>query len=91
MKKRKHFITSTVLDTWVSPDSFLTVTLTKHTQIKSGISMFSLDLNGEPVVTCDSPIFLKNLVDEDFELASSVLLDVFEFRNGTLSFSESEE
>ena len=91
MKKRKHLITSTVLDTWFSPDLSHRITLTKHTQIKSGISMFSLDLNGLPVVTFDHPIFLKNLVDEDFDLVYSVLLDVCELRNGTLSFSESEE
>lgn len=96
MKKRKLLVSSTILDSWVSPDYLespfsFKITLVKHTQCKTGISMFSLNLDGEPVITCDSFDFLKMLVVKDFELVHSILCDVLAFRKGYISSFESEE
>lgn len=90
-KKRKSLISSWVLKTCLSSDSRFKVQVTKHTQCKTGISMYSLDLNGLPVVTCDSFIFLCELLDTDFALVLSVLKKTCELRNLTLSTFESEE
>lgn len=91
MKKRKLLVKSTELSSWCPDGCVDTVSLMKHTQCKTGISMFSLNLDGEPVVTCDSPDFLKMLVDRDFELVHSILCDILAFRKGYISSFESEE
>ena len=94
MKKRKQLISSEILYTWSFPDFYpvaFPITLVKHTQCKTGISMFSLNLDGEPVVTCDSSDFFKMLVDKDFDLVHSILCDILAFRKGYISSFESEE
>lgn len=96
MKNRKMLVSSTILDTWVPSDFSeepfcFKITLVKHTQVKTGISMFSLNLDDEPVITCDSSIFLKKLVTMEFETVYDILCDVLAYRKGYLSSFESEE
>ena len=94
MKKRKQLISSERLKTWYSPDYapyMYTITLTKHTQCRTGISMYTLDLDGEPVVSCDSFDFLCSLVDKDFHFMTAVLSEILMFRKGYISSLESEE
>lgn len=91
MKKRKQLISSEVLKVCDSSDSLFSIQVTKHTQTKIGISMFSLDLNNVPVVTCDSYIFLCELLDSDFDVVLSVLKIVCGLRCLTKSSFESEE
>lgn len=91
MKKRKQLISSEVLKVCDSSDSLFSIQVTKHTQTKTGLSMFSLDLNNVPVVTCDSYIFLCELLDSDFDVVLSVLKIVCGLRCLTKSSFESEE
>lgn len=91
MKKRKLLVKSTELSTWYSDDFGNSVSLMKHTQMKTGISMYSLDLDGEPVITCDSFVFLCELMDRDFDLVLGILKVVLDLRIFTYSYSESEE
>ena len=91
MKKRKFLVKSTELLTWYSDEMGDSVSLVKHTQLKTGISMYSLHLNGEPVITCDSFVFLGDLMNRDFDLVLDILKDVFDLRNYTLANFESEE
>lgn len=91
MKKRKLLVKSTELSTWYSNNGVDIVSLMKHTQMKTGISMYSLDLNGEPVISCDSFVFLRELMYRDLELVIYILKDVLDLRNCTLSNFESEE
>lgn len=73
MKKRKLLISHDVLKVFDSSDSLFSVQLTRHTQTKTGMTLYSLDLNNVPVVTCDSYIFLCELLDSDFDVVLSVL------------------
>lgn len=91
MKKRKPLISHEVLDVCDSSDSLFSIQITKHTQIKTGISLFSLDLNNVPVVTCDSYIFLCELLDSDFDIVLSVLKIVCGISCLTNSSFESED
>lgn len=96
MKKRKPILSHVILDTWCAPDYLeapfsFKVSLVKHTQCRTGISMYSLNIDGEPVITCDSPDFLRMLLDRDFELVHSVLCDTLAYRKGYISSFESEE
>lgn len=91
MKKRKHLFSSEVLKVCDSSDLLFSIQLTKHTQLKTGISMFSLDLNNVPVVTCDSYFFLCELLDSDFDVVLSALKIVSGISCLTNSSFESEE
>ena len=91
MKKRKLLVKSLIISTWTSDDFANDITLVKHTQMKTGISMYSLDLNGEPVITCDSFFFLNELVNRDFDQLLDILEIVLDLRKCTLSNFESEE
>ena len=91
MKKRNPLISHDVLKVCDSSDSLFSIQVTKHTQTKTGISLFSLDLNNVPVVTCDSYIFLCELLDFDFDVVLSVLKIVCGIRFLTNSSFESEE
>lgn len=91
MKKRNPLITHEVLKVCDSSDSLFSIQVTKHTQTKTGISLFSLDLDNVPVVTCDSYIFLCELLDSDFDVVLSVLKIVCGIRCLTNSSFESEE
>lgn len=91
MKKRNPLISHEVLRVCDSSDSLFSIQVTKHTQTKTGISLFSLDLNNVPVVTCDSYIFLCELLDSDFDVVLSVLKIVCGLRCLTNSPFESEE
>lgn len=91
MKKRNPLISHEVLKVCDSSDSLFSIQVTKHTQTKTGISLFSLDLNNVPVVTCDSYIFLCELLDSDFDVVLSVLKIVCGIRCLTNSSFESEE
>ena len=91
MKKRKLLVKSTELSTWYSDERGDSVSLMKHTQMKTGISMYSLHLNGEPVITCDSFVFLSELMNRDFDLVLDILNVVLDLRNFTLANFESEE
>lgn len=92
MKKRKLLVKSTELSSWCPGDCADIVSLTKHTQMKTGISMYSLDLNGEPVITCDSFVFLCELMNCcDFYLLLDILSYILVLRDRNLSNSESEE
>lgn len=91
MKKRNLLISHEVLKVCDSSDSLFSIQVTKHTQTKTGISLFSLDLNNVPVVSCDSYIFLCELLDSDFDVVLSVLKIVCGIRCLTNSSFESEE
>lgn len=91
MKKRKQLISSVVLKTCLSDDFRYKIQVVKHTQMKTGISMYSLNLNDLPVVTCDSFVFLCELLDTDFDVVFSVLKIILDLNGFTLSDSESEE
>lgn len=91
MKKRKLLISSSVLKACDSSDSIFRIEVTKHTQCKTGISLYSLDLNGVPVVTCDSYNFLAELLDTDFDFVLQVLKNVYNVRCFISSYSESED
>lgn len=88
MKKRKPILSHVILDTYVSCDSVIDIE--KHTDLKSGISMYSINLDKIPVVTCDNYIFLHDLLDRvDTDEIGLILEKVCICR--MLTHSESEE
>lgn len=91
MKKRNPFISHDVLKVCDSSDSLFSIQLTRHTVAKTGMTLYSLDLNNVPVVTCDSYIFLCELLDSDFDVVLSVLKIVSGISCLTNSSFESEE
>lgn len=90
MKKRNPLVLHDVLKVYDSSDSLFSIQLTRHTMSKTGRTMYSLDLNNFPVVTCDSYIFLCELLDSDFDVVLSVLKIVCGISSLTNSSFESE-
>lgn len=88
MKKRKPILSHVILDTYVS--SFSVIDIEKHTDVRTGISMFSLNSDNVPVITCDNYMFLHDLLDTfDTDEIGFILDKVCIYR--TLTHSESEE
>lgn len=97
MKKRKHLISSERLETWSvflpDFDCPYDVHLVEHTQLKSGIKMYSLDIGYCPVITCDSRKFLSDVMNFDDSAIFIILYKIALSRGfpvGNLNF-ESEE
>lgn len=61
MKKPKLILSHTILDTFVSSSSLIEIE--RHRDVKTGITMFSLNIDKKPVVTCDNYLFLRSLFD----------------------------
>lgn len=88
MKKRKPILSHVILDTYVTSTSVIDIE--KHTDIKSGLSMFSINNDKVPVVTCDNYLFLHDLLDTfDIDEIGLILDKICIYR--TLTHSESEE
>lgn len=88
MKKRKPIISHVILDTYFSSCSVIDIE--KHTDVRTGISMFTVNSDKVPVITCDNFLFLQELfVTFDIDELASILDKVCIFR--TLTRSESEE
>ena len=88
MKKRKSILSHVILDTYVS--SFSVIDIEKHTDVRTGISMYSLNSDKVPVITCDNYMFLHYLLDKfDTDEIGFILDNVCIYR--TLTRSESEE
>lgn len=64
------------------------IEIVRHTHFKSGVAMYSLDLNGVPLVTCDNYIFLKEVVDFCPCAILDTLINVSHIRGVTISKSE---
>lgn len=69
MKKKKLIIKHEVINTWGIIDSELHVDcdvyLVEHTDCRTGVKMYSLDIGNCPVVTSDSSFFLEKVFDFD--------------------------
>lgn len=80
MKKRKVLINHEEIARWNFGDDDVNVVcsviLNKHTDMRSGYSMFSLNLNDVPVVTCDCCDFLEQVMDIDPNLLYRILIKV---------------
>lgn len=88
MKKRKPILSHDILDTYVS--SSFVIDIEKHTDIKTGISLFSLNFNAVPVISCDNYLFLHELFYTfDIDDLALILDKVCNYR--TFTRSESEE
>lgn len=88
--KKKMLLSHSVIESW--GDDVDSIELVKHTQLKTGFSMYSFDLNGEPVITCDSFVFLRELMDRcDFHLILELLSYILVLRDYTYLNNESEE
>lgn len=88
MKKRKPILSHVILDTYVS--SFSVIDIEKHTDVRTGLSMYSLNSDKVPVITCDNYLFLHELFDTfDIDELAFILDKVCIYR--TLTRSESEE
>lgn len=88
MKKPKLILSHTILDTFVSSSSLIEIE--RHRDVKTGITMFSLNIDNKPVVTCDNYLFLRSLFDVIDIEDMSVLLDTISIYQ-CLTKSESEE
>lgn len=92
MKKRKLLVKSSELSSWCPDGCVDIVSLMKHTQLKTGISMYSLDVNGVPVITCNSFVFLRELMNCcDFYVLLHILCYILSLRELNLANLESEE
>ena len=88
MKKCNPLLSHVILDTYVS--SFSVIDIEKHTDVRTGFSMYSLNSDKVPVITCDDYIFLHELLDTfDTDKIGFILDKVCIYRN--LTHSESEE
>lgn len=88
MKKPKLILSHTILDTFVSSSSLIEIE--RHRDVKTGITMFSLNIDKKPVVTCDNYLFLRSLFDVIDIQDMSDLLDTISIYQ-CLTKSESEE
>ena len=80
MKKRKPILSHVIIDTYVTSTSVIDIE--KHTDIKTGISMFSINIDKVPVVTCDNYLFLCDLFDTfDIDEIGLILDKICIFRN----------
>ena len=61
MIKSKLILAHTILDTFVTSSSLIEIE--RHKDVKTGITMFSLNIDKIPVVTCDNYLFLRSLFD----------------------------
>lgn len=93
MKKKKFIIKHEVINTWGIIDSELhvdcDVNLVEHTDCRTGVKMYSLDIDDCPVVTSDSKDFLEKVFDFDPNGIFDILFYV-RYRRGYLKI-ESEE
>lgn len=88
MKKRQLILSHTILDTFVSSSALIEIE--RHRDVKTGITMFSLNIDKKPVVTCDNYLFLRSLFDViDIEDMSDLLDTISIYQ--CLTKSESEE
>lgn len=93
MKKCKPILKHDVIKTWGIFESYLhvdcVVNLVEHTDCRTGVKMYSLDIDDYPVVTSDSKVFLEKVVDFDPNGIFDILFYV-RCRRGYLKI-ESEE
>lgn len=88
MKNRKPILLHEILDTYVSSSSVIDIE--KHTDVRTGISMFTLNFDKVPVVTLDNYVFLLELFGRfDIDEISATLENSYYYR--TLTHFESEE
>lgn len=88
--KKKMLLSHSVIESW--GDDVDSIELVKHTQLKTGFSMYSFDLNGEPVITCDSFVFLRELMNLcDFSFILDILSYILVLRDRNFLNFESEE
>ena len=88
MKKPKLILSHTILDTFVSSSSLIEIE--RHKDVKTGITMFSFNIDKKPVVTCDNYLFLRSLFDViDIEDMSDLLDTISIYQ--CLTKSESED
>lgn len=52
------------------------IRITKHSDCKTGVTMYSIDLNGEFCVFCDNFIFLVRVIESDPNLIGHVLCNL---------------
>lgn len=88
-KKKKKLLLKHEVIFW-SPSNFGEITITKHSDLKTGVTMYTLDLDDVPCITCDNLFFLTDVVIFDSEFIGERLSIILDSRS-TMSFSESEE
>ena len=90
MKKRKFILKHEVIETWGIFDDDIgvdcDVNLVEHTDCRTGVKMYSLDIGSYPIVTSDSKDFLKKVFDFDPNGIFNVLLEVAVRRGITVTF-----
>lgn len=93
MKKQKFILKHEVIKTWGIVDHDIhvdcNVNLVEHTDCRTGVKMYSLDIYDCPVVTSDSKDFLEKVVDFDPNGIFDILFYV-RYRRGYFKI-ESEE
>ena len=83
--KLKRIIKNDLLHRFLAEE--FAIDIVKHVDVKSGISMYSLNLDGTPVVTCDNYRFLVRICEYcDLSVIEDILSDII--IDYTLSKSE---
>ena len=87
MKKRKPklLLSHDEIVTYVT--NLGNLSIIKHTQCKTGISLYSLNFNGTPLVTFDNLIFMQCLCEDYCNQVAEVS---FNFSSILRNYSESE-
>ena len=90
-RKRKLLLTHSQVEKFITSDGILTVTA--HRDCRTGLSLYSVDLDGVPVITCDNKYLLCVLCQDHGEWLVEELADILMYRDieQTFSHSESEE
>lgn len=84
MRKKKLLLSHETL--YIDDNGLSTVSISRHRHVKTGVSMFSLDLDNVPVVTCDNYFFLREILNYLPDFVRNLLSDCSQ----TQTFSKSD-